>query len=72
MSVMKKFKIVDRVTSHDTVIVEAANGRSALKKYQQCLMNTGIYEIILDKGRWHLVSSFGCDFEAVPETEKED
>lgn len=71
MSAMKKFKIVDRVTSHDTTVVEAANGRSALKKFRQGLMSTGIYEIIMDKGNWHLVSSFGCDYEAIPEKEAE-
>ena len=66
MSKMKTFHIVDRVSNHDTTMVEAANGRSALKKFSQCLMSRGIYEIIKDGENWHLVSSYGSDFEAVP------
>jgi len=66
MSRMKTFHIVDRVSNHVTTPVEAANGSSALKKFSQCLMSRGIYELVKRGDRWHLVSSFGSDFEAVP------
>ena len=64
---MKTFLIVDRVGQHDTAKIMAANGRSALKQFLKFnMMNSGIYEIIRDGDNWHMVSSYGSDFEAVP------
>lgn len=69
MSKLKQYNIVDLVSNHITTPVMAANGKSALKKFMACLMSRGIYEIIKKGDRWHLVSSFGSDFEAVPAEE---
>ena len=65
------FNIVDRVSNHETTKIDAANGKSALTKFRRVLMSTGIYEIIKEGGNWHLVSSYGSDFEAVPVKEAE-
>lgn len=67
MGKMNTYKIIDRVGNHDTAIIEAANGRAALKKFLAShMMSTGIYECIKDGDNWHMVSSYGSDFEAVP------
>ncbi len=65
---MKTFNITDRVSSHVTTPIQVANGKSALNKFRRCLISTGIYwaEKNSETGNWHLISSYGSDFEAVP------
>ena len=44
---MKKYLIKDLVGKHDLTVMEAASGKSALKKfYQSHMMNSGFYEFI--------------------------
>ncbi len=71
MPKMKSFQIVDRVSNHDTTIIQAANGLSALKKFvRKYMMTSGIYETVKIDGAWHMLSSYGSDFEAVPVREE--
>lgn len=65
---MKTFNVVDRVSNHVTTPIKAANGKSALNKFRRCLMSTGIYSLekSAETGNWHLISSYGSDFEAIP------
>ena len=69
MPKMKMFKIIDRVSSHDTVTIPAAYGKSALHKFRAALLSTGIYYYEKHEN-WHLLSSYGSDFEAVPVIEE--
>lgn len=69
MGKLSTFIIVGRQFGHhDTAKIMAANGRSALKQFLKFRygMNTGNYDLIKDGENWHMVSSDGSDFEAVP------
>lgn len=71
---MKTFIIYDatRVGIHEPLMkIEAGNGKSALKKFQQLnCMNSGIYEIRrIKKGYWEMSSIYGSYFYAI---KKED
>ena len=55
---MKKYLIKDLVGKHDLTVMEAASGKSALKKfYQSHMMNSGFYEFI----RWFQASPNGSN-----------
>lgn len=65
---MKNFAIVDMVNKTQIRTVQAQNGKSALRKFKQTLMNTGMYEIHKspNNGNWILLSTYGSYFTALP------
>lgn len=64
---MKTYNIIDEVRNTICIQVAAAHEVSALKKFRQGKLTTGIYEIVREKdGRPRLVSSYGSCFRADP------
>ena len=65
---MKNFAIVDMVNKTQIRTIQAQNGKSALRKFKQTLMNTGMYEIHKspNNGNWILLSTYGNYFTALP------
>ena len=64
---MKKYRIVDVNSRHDTIVIESNNGKNALKKFlRYYAMSTGIYEIHKRCSCWIMSSSYGSYFVAIP------
>lgn len=64
---LKIYNIYDEIGNMVCTQVYAAHEVSALKKFRNGRLTTGIYEIVKEKdGRPRLVSSYGSSFRADP------
>lgn len=59
------YRIIDENNGDVCMNVQAGFEKSALKKFRDTLLTTGIYEIVREKdGKLRLVSSYGSCFRA--------
>lgn len=62
---MKRFDIVDMVSSRVVAQINTNNGKNALKVFRQGFTSTGFYEIHKINGSWVLSSTYGSYFTAI-------
>ena len=65
MGRMRNWNIIDKINGQVCTQVQAQNGKSAVRKFRQGLLSSGIYWIEQQEDGWHLISSYGSDFHAV-------
>jgi len=61
------FIIYDSNNNSPICKIPSNNGKNALKKFRNCLMSSGFYEIHKRCNIWILSSSYGAYFVAIPE-----
>lgn len=62
---MKHFIIQDMVSGAYVAMIDAKNGKTALKRFRMGLMSYGCHEIHKENNEWILSSSYGSYFKAV-------
>lgn len=62
---MKHFIIQDMVSGACVAMIDANNGKTALKRFRNGLMSSGCYEIHKENSEWILSSSYGSYFKAI-------